>query len=514
MNNKSEISNATGTSFLDYILKDATTRKYLLIALGLSIAQFVVFKLMYPFADFFSDSYSYIWAAYQHAEISIWPIGYSKFLSLFHTLTHSDTALVAFQYFFMQFSALYFFFSIQYYFKTSPWSRKILFAFLFINPLSFYLCNTINSDAIFAALSILWLTELLWILRRPRIYQLLTQAVLLFLCFTIRNNAYYYPLISIFAFILSDWNWKIKLTGIVLPFLFIIPFIIQTQNAAYKLTGTRQFSLFTGWQLANNALYIYDQIEVDSTELPTPEAKEINRLSIHFFKTVNPKGYRSFIESFVGNFFIKYSTAPLKIYYSQHFTPNGQIELNRDWGKASADFEPFGKYIILHHPIAYARYFMWPNTWHYFFPPLSHLGLYNYGENKIQKIAQTWFDYPKAEVRSISPILQGEILIIYVAFFMLFNLYFLWQLGRLLLKIYMDSFPARLPAFWMITAFLLCNFGFTIFSTVNILRYQVVPMILLISFGGLINDLIASKSTQKMKPGSKNNTETSILPVI
>jgi len=116
----------------------------------------------------------------------------------------------------------------------------------FVNPLSLYLSNTINSDALFGALSILWVTQLLWIIHKPRVYQLFVQAILLFLCFTIRNNAYYYPLIAIIAFLLTKQNWKWKLAGMVLPFLFIIPFVIHTQNEAYKITGTRQFSLFTG----------------------------------------------------------------------------------------------------------------------------------------------------------------------------------------------------------------------------------------------------------------------------
>src|SRR5882757_2231359 len=104
-------------SFIDFIIKNPRNRTFLLIALGGTVLQFIIFKILYPFPDFFSDSYSYIYAAQANLDVSIWPIGYSKFLAAFHMLTHSDTALIAFQYFFYELSALYFFFSLLYFYK-------------------------------------------------------------------------------------------------------------------------------------------------------------------------------------------------------------------------------------------------------------------------------------------------------------------------------------------------------------------------------------------------------------
>jgi len=118
-------------SFLRSIVQIRDHRKYLFLGLGVSIVSFILFKLLYPYPDFFSDSYSYLEAAYFNQDIAIWPIGYSKFLWAFHYLTHSDTAFVAFQYFFLQISALYLFFSILYLYQPSEVTKKLLFAFLF-----------------------------------------------------------------------------------------------------------------------------------------------------------------------------------------------------------------------------------------------------------------------------------------------------------------------------------------------------------------------------------------------
>src|SRR6185503_13878775 len=81
-------------SFSRFLLQDSLHKKYLLIATAGIFIQFIVFKLCYPFASYFTDSYTYIDAAAHNYVISIRPLGYSRFLSLVHRFTTSDTALV------------------------------------------------------------------------------------------------------------------------------------------------------------------------------------------------------------------------------------------------------------------------------------------------------------------------------------------------------------------------------------------------------------------------------------
>src|SRR5579871_4749222 len=86
-------------NFIHFFIRNTTNRRLLIIAITASILQFILFKLFYPFVDFFSDSYSYIFAASANLGVNIWPIGYSKFLMAVHWVTHSDTVLVCSQYF-------------------------------------------------------------------------------------------------------------------------------------------------------------------------------------------------------------------------------------------------------------------------------------------------------------------------------------------------------------------------------------------------------------------------------
>src|SRR5262249_27973686 len=157
-------------------------------------------------------------------------------------------------------------FSLWYFFPVKAWVQRSIFVFIIFSPLNLYLANTVASDTIFGALTLLWLAELFHILFRPRLHHLAFEAILLFFCFTLRNTTYYYPLVAALAIILSKQViWK-KILGITFPFLFLVPYILFTENAAYKLTGTRTFSLLTGWQLANNALYFYNKVQVDSSD--------------------------------------------------------------------------------------------------------------------------------------------------------------------------------------------------------------------------------------------------------
>lgn len=237
-------------------------RLYLVVAVVAAIIQIILFKLCYPYADFFSDSYSYIYAAATGTDVNIWPVGYSKFLWFFRQETTSDTALVAFQYLFLQAVTLYFFFTLLYFYAPSRPTANIIFGCLFFNPLMLYLSNYISSDALFLALSLLWVTQLCWMIHAPRIRQVFVQAFLIIALFTLRYNAMFYPLISALVFLLSRRPLVWKLTGIALPLVFIFLFVQHTRKVADVMTGTPQFSIFGGWQLANNALYMYPHITV------------------------------------------------------------------------------------------------------------------------------------------------------------------------------------------------------------------------------------------------------------
>jgi len=465
-------------SFIHWTVGEKSNRQFLWIAVIATLAQFILFKLLYPFADFFGDSYSYIYAAYANLDINIWPIGYSKFLRAFHAITYSDTALVAFQYFFLELASLYFFFTITYFFRPARNTSWFLFAFLFFNPLYLYLSNYVNSDPLFAALSLVWFTELIWIIRRPKLLQLLTQSILLFLAFTVRHNAMYYPVIGAIAFILSNHSLKRKWVGSLLGLFLIIPFVIHERNEAYKMYGYRQFSPMSGWVLANNALYMYGHLEIDSTELPNAECRKLDQLSKNFYRTVIPE-FDTYLSKYTATFFMRQSDAPLKQYFTMHYHPIDDYGSIVAWGKASHVFDTYGSWLIKHHPIEFAHYFLWLNIKKYFLPPLEKMEVYNLGENKVSPIAKFWFHYKSDHVHSISSTLQGFSLFAFPVLFMVMNFYLVGIFLLLLItRKYKQIDTDRIRWALLSGSFLLLNFCFSVLVSIVVFRYQFVPMII------------------------------------
>jgi|GEM_PF-289085 len=491
---------STANESFKAFVSSETNRRLLLATSALVLAQLIIFKLLYPFADFFSDSYSYIFAASANLTVSIWPIGYSKFLSAFHAFTHSDTALVAFQYLLLEVSSMYFYLTLRYFYGLGDTTRKILYAFFFLNPLFLYLSNYVNSDPLFAALSLIWFTQLLWIINKPRVSQVLVQAVVLFLCFTIRNNAYYYPFISLVAFILSRQPLRAKLLGIISPLVLLIPFIVITRNAAKNMTAKSQFSLFTGWQLANNSLYMYGHIKADSSRFPSPQSRELNRLSQNFYRQM-PSNFDAILSDYVANFFIRQPQSPLKVYFRRHYARGTELDDVVNWGKASIVYSDFGKTVIEHHPIEYLRYFVLVNTKNYFIPPLEKLEVYNLGEDEVNYQAQDWFDYKTSAVQSVSKDVQGKILFIFPYIFLFVNVLSLGSIIWYLISKTRTRIPRHLRrTVLLVSMFTFCNFLFCITATIIVLRYEFFPMLILLSFSLVFVDWLES-SKEKASPG-------------
>jgi hypothetical protein len=221
----------------DFIWHDRLNRRYLFAFLFVVLIVWVIFKFLYPYPNIIFDSYNYMRAAALHWNFNAWPIGYSKILQFFTSFSHSANLLVTVQYFFLELSCAVFFFTWLYFFRPRKAISHILFGLLFLNPVFAYISNYILSDPFFIGLSVLWITQILWIVYRPSPYMILTNAILLTLAFTIRYSALYYPLVVILALILSRQSVKLKLAGISLPILLMMVFVQYTSNQAASVTG-------------------------------------------------------------------------------------------------------------------------------------------------------------------------------------------------------------------------------------------------------------------------------------
>lgn len=479
-------------SFGRFVFSNPTNRRFVGIALIGMVVQFTLFKLAYPYGDFFPDSFSYIRAARDHVSINLWPIGYSKFLMIVHWFTHSDTVLVALQYALSMLSGLLFFMTVLYWFRPKRVLSIMVYVLLFFNPLLLYLNNYISADGLFLFLSFIWFTLLLWILFKPSPWMLVAHGLVLGIAFTVRYNAMYYPIVAFAVFAVSRYSLPLKLAGMALPAILIAAFVMFSRQAAYDISGIRQFSVFSGWQWANNALYMYPYVEVDSTTLP-PGTEAFNREVYEYFNA--PRNYLNpsrnvFIKNnmnnpIIGAHFIWFPASPLKTYYRKHIKDT--TNETAVWSKVSPIYSAFGKHLIKEHPLSYARYFLLINTLNYFIPPMEMLRQYNLGNPKIAPEAQKWFGYETDMVDCVSFDMQQKLLFYLPGLFICTNMAFILAFVYFFQsKAYKGMRRSTLYGTLLAGLFFLGNMGFSILASPIVYRYQVFPLIIQIMFLGVI----------------------------
>jgi hypothetical protein len=462
-----------------------TRRQTILLFIFLGI-QFICFKFFYPFPDFFGDSYNYIDAAVNNLDVNVWPIGYSKFLQIFHWISNSATSLTLVQYFLLEGAFFYLYQTIARWLPTGKGTRIIILVFFFLNPINLYVANYVSSESVFLALSLVWLTALLWVIYKPSWYHIVILSVVFFIAFTIRYNAMYYPLVAMVGFLISKQPVRQKVMGIFLGPLLVIPFIIFSANAAKKLSGTAQFPpIYGGWQWANNAMYFRGFVQEDTTAFPTPQIADLDRIARNFFRKVPPETLD--LGPYVGNFFIQQRQAPLRQYILKYYKSTESIEA---WAKAAPTLKEYGIWLIKRHPLAFARYYLLLNTKNYFIPPLEKLEVYNLDQPEINTSAAMWFGLFGTEVTTILPrTFQGTFLFFYPYLFLFLNFYFCLALFFFIKKNGFRKSPRSFASIVaLITLLLLTNFGFSVFANVIAFRYQLFPMVVLLTFALILDN--------------------------
>jgi hypothetical protein len=485
------MQNTVNASFKQFLWQDKNNKLLIVGSIISILIQFSVFKYFYPNAGFIDgDSYVYLVTAFYNLGINTYMVGYSMFLRLFSVFSTSDFALIAFQYLFVEFSALLLLFTIFYFFNPEKAIKYILLSFIVINPLFLYMANYVSSDAFFLALSLIWCSSLLWIINKPSKKLIYSHSLLLFICFTVRYNALFYPFIFALALIVTHAAPKTKLLGLSLAILLVGSFIIYNGNEYKKLTGSWQYSPFGGWQLANNAMYTYRYVDSAHRKHTNPKFAVLDKMVRNYFdSTHNP--FRHPEEQLKASTVYMWDPrSMLYKYRNQLFAHDSSASELKKWASMGPFYSQYGLYIISQYPSYFLQYFIWPNTCKYYAPPVEFLDHYNSGEDSVKPPAVQWFGYKSAkrkvrtkglEVKILNyyPILTGTINVIYLV-----TLFCIISLG-----FFRSKTPVR-NSIILITLFWLGNAFFTIFSSSAALRFQAFPIILATLFAFILIDLM------------------------
>jgi hypothetical protein len=484
----------------------------LLLATAALIIQFTIFKYYYPFASYIhGDSFSYLKAAYHNLDINTYMVGYSNFLRLFSVFTKSDLILTAFQYLLIQASAVFLLFTIFFFYKPGRAVQYILLAFIVFNPLFLHLANLISSDCVFASLSLLWFAFLVWTINRPSTQVLVWQVIVLFIAFTIRYNALIYPFISAATIGLSKLSLSRKAASIGATLMLCGLFVTYTSYKYKQLTGVWQYSPFSGWQFANNAMYAYRYVDSAERKPVTKKYTVLDQMIREYFDTT--RNLKKFPHEAVkaSTFYMWSSGLPLMKYKDRVFSKDTSAagDLKR-WASMAPLYKEYGFYIIKKYPSMFAQYFIWPNSHKYYAPPIEFLQLYNGGKDSVPQIAKVWFGYksgklwtrtkdPEVTVLNFYPILSGIINVI-----MFFGLIFFAMLKGFNRNNHLRSAIILGGAIWFLNA------GFTISASSAALRFQTFPILMSTIFSLLIIDWIRVMAMDK-KPAEKTKSKNESL---
>ena len=477
---------------VDYLWNNRPNRAWWLAGIAAFIIQFIIFKFRYPFANYMPDSYSYLQAAYDNVDVNMWPVAYSKFLRLISVFTHSDKIVVGIQYLFMQCSALLFLFTFFYFQPPGKITRRILLFFFLFNPVPLFIANYISADALFIGLSLLWLTSLIWTIYQPRPWLVFIHAILLLACFTVRYNAIYYPLISLAAYILSRQAWKWKVAGVALGTGLVLLSITWTSNKMQAETGKREFSAFGGWQLANNALYMYQHIPPkERGQVPARFASLEKDVRQHM-DTLSKVKFSH--EDSVNSYFYLWSgRGPLIHYLSTQYKKDSTTPYFKRWASEGPLYADYARYLIMKYPLQFAQEFMMPNAVKWAVPPTEFLGMYNMNEENVGKLAKDWFNYKTQKVQDhkkkdtgIAATEWYPIFSALVNVLLIMGLIGIIFLNGLQWKVYgLPQLLALVLMLWLL------NSGFSIFASPVVLRYQAFPILVAFPVAAFLIEKIA-----------------------
>ncbi len=455
-------------------------KRDLLITGCAMIGVWIVFKCFYPYADFFTDSYSYIQAAAGKYSIDFRPIGYSVFLRLVHGVSASDTLLVTLQYILVQSASLVLYVRLERLCRPARWVQRLILVFLVLNPVIPYTCNYVSSDALFIALSLLWLDLLIGLILRPSWGKLWLQLLLLALIFNIRYVALYYPAVAAIAFFLMRKDLFFKVVGIGSSITVVLAGIFFIKSITRQQTGAAIFSAFSGWQIASNALHIYPFLPADTTDLPSTESKILAGYVTDYFNRAGPALIKKGPSATTAYMWERSSPLHQYMYaYQQQHSLSYFIA----WNRVAVVLTEYGYHLVRKHPLAFGRYYLWESAKSYFSTPLDVYAVYNEGNKNVDVVAKDWFNYDSTRLRVSSATIQGRLLGWMPALYLILNVgYFTMALLFLRVRELRAAHPEFTLCLRLICAYLLANAAFCIFASPTVLRYQVLPVILLFVF--------------------------------
>lgn len=454
-------------SFKAYLIS-RENRIWLFWASIVSVVYFITLRSIYPIPSYYSDSYTWVGAAATGQPVTFRPIGYSKALMFFRLLSTSDIALVAGQFFSNAIVNLFLFFTANYFLRFKKVLKWFLFVLLIINPFYLFYSNYVSSDPFFNCLTVLWFTLLIWILHKPSWFLIITQLLVLFALFELRYNAIFFPAISTIALLLSKQSVVRKTVSIASSFVLIAVIIFATTIVTKNYTGTKTFSAFSGWQLANNALHVMQHDNIDTSTIKDKAVKALVGFNVKFFDTAK----QTFPDSGATAVFMWHISSPLKKYMNVY--PGRSNFYFKTWNALGPVYNNFGRTVILQKPFTYIKHFVLPNVKAFMLPPLEMYETYMENGDTIARVAQRYYRYKSNKSPQHYPTIYAAVFkpMQYLSIIVNF-IYILCCAVYIVSGKYKNESRLYNKTLLCLTAFYIANFFFIVLLAPSVMRYNV-----------------------------------------
>ncbi|MFT4061418.1 MAG: glycosyltransferase family 39 protein [Edaphocola sp.] len=357
---------------------------------------FAIYKYCIPQPDFFSDSHSYILAACKDLEVYYRPSGYVHFLQFVHDISISDTWLVFVQYILITLSGLFLYFTISFLLGIKrKWVAASMVILAVCNPLYLVLANQVASDSTFTAFSLLWVSCIVWIVKKGNWWSAIIQVLCLWLCFQTRYNAMLYIAVLAIALLLARQQkvWYRALVVLV-SVLVIWGSYAATKKEIEEETGAAVFEGLGSWMLADIALIIYPHCDNKDPDTENePEINKLNQFVVTYKDSISAESKDIIAKNDLHWVYLWDKQSPLKRYLF-NYVQEYKFPYLASWYRVAPTYKAWAEAIILQNPKAYFAHYLVPNTKLFFMPLKYEMTSYlDNGITDVPKETQEWFGW-------------------------------------------------------------------------------------------------------------------------
>lgn len=376
-------------SYWGYLFQKPQWVDWLTIFLS-CIAGYTLIRLCYPTPATYSDAFSYV-AAAATDQFSIYrPFGYSAFLQIVHSLSHSIQAVIAVQFILYALSVGLFVLAIKRYYPCRrTWLRILMEVLIVLSPACIYMLNALMSDALFCCLIFIMLAMLIVLIHDKSWIAAAIYLAAFFACLFVRYSAMFFPIAFIPILVFAAKPAQRWITIALTCALFGLFYKNITGNMR-QVIHTSQFSTgFDGWQLASNGLHVLPYIDDEQV----PDNKRVRDLHQFVYPAANDMIIaKTDSGTHVTAAFIWQTDSPLKQYMFRYMQAKN-VPYPIAWARLGGGlYSEYGKWLILHYPNLFWKYYLRLNMKGVFYPDyLEMVGHYSEIPADQQDIA-SWFE--------------------------------------------------------------------------------------------------------------------------